>query len=58
MTDKPIVRARIAYWPGEQFACAWPTDPDEEERFWLLDQRGQIVATFWRYTFGMFRGRR
>lgn len=52
--DTQIIRARIAYWPGERYACAWPMDPDEEERFWLLDQQGQIVATFRRYRLGRF----
>lgn len=59
MTDhRHIVRARLAFWPGEQYACAWPIDPDEEERFWLLDRDGQPKAVFWRYYVGMFRGRR
>lgn len=53
--DRQIIRARITFWPGEVLACVWPLDPDEEDRFWLLDQQGQLVATFWRYRFGMFR---
>lgn len=59
MTDRArqIIRARLAPWPGEQYACAWPLDPDEEERFWLLGNDGQIAATFRRYRFGMLRGR-
>ena len=55
--DRQIIRARLTLWPGEQYACAWPLDPDEEERFWLLDQAGQIAATFRRYRFGMLRER-
>lgn len=55
MTDRQIIRARITFWPGERYACAWPLDPDEEERFWLLDDQGRIVATFWRYRFGMLK---
>ncbi len=54
MSDKQIIRARLALWPGEQYACAWPMDSDEEERLWLLDSSGRIAATFWRYRFGRF----
>jgi hypothetical protein len=53
--NRQIIRARLTLWPGEQYACAWPMDPDEEERFWLLGHDGQIAATFWRYRVGMFR---
>ena len=54
MSDRQIIRARLAMWPGERYACAWPLNPDEEERFWLLDPAGRIAATFWRYRYGMF----
>lgn len=30
---------RLTLWPGERYACAWPMDPDEEERFWLSVDR-------------------
>ncbi len=50
--DRRLVRARLAYWPGDRFACAWPTDPEEAERFWLLGPDGRVVATFWRYEAG------
>lgn len=53
--ERQIIRARIAFWPGERLACAWPMDPDEDERFWLLRPDGRIAATFWRYRFGMLR---
>ena len=56
--DHQIIRARVTFWPGEQLACVWPCDPEEDERVWLVDRAGRPVGVLVPFTYGMFGGRR
>lgn len=52
-SDRQTIHARLAHWPGERYACAWPTDPEQgRQRFWLFNADGERVATFHRYEIG------